>query len=143
MKTQICIRRWVVVLYFALLGACGGGGGNVDGPPGTIQLLQTSFNTTEGTIVNIRVARSDGNFGIVSVDYATTDGTAVGGSDYTAANGTLTWVGGVSGNQTISIPISDDNSVEIIETFTLTLSNVSRATLGSNSSATVKIIDND
>jgi hypothetical protein len=105
MKTLICIGRWVVVLYIALLGACGGGGGNVDGPPGTIQLLQTSFNTTEGTIVNIRVARSDGNF--------------------------------------ISIPISDDNSVEIIETFTLTLSNVSRATLGSNSSATVKIIDND
>ena len=144
METQICIRRWVIVLYIALLGACGGGGGgNVPALPGTIQLLKTPFNATEGTFVNIHVARSGGNFGVVSVDYATADGSALGGSDYTAANGTLSWVNGLSGNQTISIPITDDNSVELSETFTVTLSNVLNATLGANSLATVNIIDND
>jgi hypothetical protein len=77
------------------------------------------------------------------VDYATADGTGAAGSDYTVANGTLTWSNNVSGNKTISIPITDDNTAEPSESFTVTLSNVSGATLGANSSATVNIIDND
>jgi len=128
------------------LGACGGNGGggsNMPGPPGTLQLQATSFDPVEGTVVNILVARSGGSGGVVSVDYATADGTAVAGSDYTAANGTLTWADGVSGNRTISIPITDDAAVEQSESFTVTLRNVSRATLGANTSATVNIVDND
>jgi hypothetical protein len=39
--------------------------------------------------------------------------------------------------------MTDDNTVENIETLTVTLSNVSGATLGANASATVHIIDND
>jgi hypothetical protein len=125
---------------------CGSGNGNGSGnDPGTLQLISTSYDVTEGTdgIVNIIVNRSGGNDGFVSVDYATTDGNAVAGSDYTAANGTLTWPDGLSGNLTISVAITDDNTVEFSESFTLTLSNVSRATLGLDSSATVNIIDDD
>ncbi|MCP5090335.1 MAG: hypothetical protein GY949_05370, partial [Gammaproteobacteria bacterium] len=81
--------------------------------------------------------------GLVSVDYASTDESAEGGSDYTATNGTLTWADGVSGNQTISIQITDDNSAENAESFTVTLSNIASATLGANTVATVNIIDND
>jgi hypothetical protein len=127
-----------------MLCACGNGDGVITPElPGTLQLAATSYDGTEGTIVNIFVARSGGSDGIVSVDYATADGDAVGGSDYTAASGTLTWPDGLSGNQTISIAITDDNTVEPTESFTVTLSNVSRATLGANSSTTVNIIDND
>jgi hypothetical protein len=108
-----------------------------------LQLAAISYDVTEGAVVNIFVTRSDGDSGVVSVDYATSDGTAAGGSDYNAANGTLTWPDGLSGNQTISIPITDDNVAEPSEFFTVTLSNVSAATLGTNSSATVNIIDND
>jgi predicted esterase len=139
-----------VLITFGLLsivGSGGGGGGNQPGAPGTIQLEATSYDATEGTVVNIRVARSDGNSGVVSVDYAIVDGTAVGGSDYTVVNGafsgTLTYADGHAGNQTISIAITDDNTVELSESFTVTLSNVLVATLGVNSSATVNIIDND
>jgi hypothetical protein len=127
-----------------MLCACGNGDGVITPElPGTLQLAATSYDGTEGTIVNIFVARSGGSDGIVSVDYATADGDAVGGSDYTAASGTLTWPDGLSGNLTISIAITDDVSVELSESFTVTLSNVSVATLGANSSATVNIIDND
>ncbi len=134
----------VLFVSSLLFAACGSGGGGSDGnAPGTIQLAETSFDARERSVINIRVARSGGSSGVASVDFATADGTAVGGSDYTAANGTLTWPDGVSGNQTISIPITDDNSAEFSESFTVTLSNVSGATLGANSSATVDIIDND
>ena len=134
----------VLFVSSLLFVACGSGGGGSDGnAPGTIQLSETSFDARERSVINIRVARSGGSSGVASVDFATADGTAVGGSDYTAANGTLTWPDGVSGNQTISILITDDNSAEFSESFTVTLSNVSGATLGANSSATVDIIDND
>ena len=80
-----------IVVCFTTLSACGGGGGgsggNIPGPPGTLQLAETSYDATEGTVVNIFVNRSGGNSGVVSVDYAAADGTAVGGSDYPAANG--------------------------------------------------------
>ncbi len=134
----------VLFVSSLLFVACGSGGGGSDSnAPGTIQLAETSFDARERSVINIRVARSGGSSGVASVDFATADGTAVGGSDYTAANGTLTWPDGVSGNQTISILITDDNSAEFSESFTVTLSNVSGATLGANSSATVDIIDND
>jgi hypothetical protein len=115
----------------------------VPGGPGTIQLASTSFDVVEGTVVNILVVRSGGSSGVASVDYATTDGTAVGGSDYPATSGTLTYANQISGNQTISIFITDDDTAEGPESFSVTLSNISGATLGVNSSATVNIIDND
>ena len=144
MKTHIDVGRWVIVLYVAFLGACGGGGGGGSpAPPGTIQLLATSHDAAEGSVVNVLVARSGGSAGAASVDFATADETAVAGADYTAASGTLTWADGTSGNQTISIPVTDDDAAEFMETFSVALSNVSVATLGANSSATVSIIDGD
>ncbi|MGI9286665.1 MAG: DUF5666 domain-containing protein, partial [Pseudomonadales bacterium] len=150
MNFQRDTLRWSSVVCMAMLSACGGGGGsnsNNPGPPGTIQIAATSFDGTEGTVVNMTVTRSGGNAGVVSVDYAIADGTAVSGSDYTAVNGslsgTLTYADQMSGNQTIGIAITDDDAAEGPESFTVTLSNVSSATLGANASATVNIIDND
>ena len=133
------MKRILTTLFLLVFTACGGGGGS--NPPGTIQLGGTSFDVTEGAIINIMVTRSGGSSGVASVDYATVNGTAAAGADYPATNGTLTFAAGVLGNQTISIPITDDNTAEVAETFTLTLSNVSGATLGVNSSATVNIVN--
>ena len=138
------MKRLVTTLFLLVLAACGGGssgGGGTSNLPGTIQFGSPSYDVTEGAVVNILVTRSGGNSGAVSVDYATADGTAVAGTDYPAMSGTLTYAAGVSGNPTISIPITDDGSAEIAETFTVTLSNVSGATLGTNSSATVNIVN--
>jgi hypothetical protein len=151
MKSHILKMRYVGLVIAGLLGACGGGGINIsaDGPTfpgslsGTIQLQDTTFDVSEGAAVNIRVARSGGNSGVASVRFATSAGTADEGSDYVAASGTLTWPNQVSGNRTITIPITDDNAAEPLESFTVTLSNVSGAVLGPRSSATVNIVDND
>ena len=58
----------------------------------------------------------------VSVDYATSDGTATAGSDYTATSGTLTFAAGET-SKTVSVPVLDDAHDEGSETMTLTLSN--------------------
>ena len=63
----------------------------------------------------------------VTVAYATSDGTAAAGSDYTARNGTLTFAAGET-TKTISITIQDDDVAEGDgETVNLTLSNPSGA----------------
>ncbi len=58
----------------------------------------------------------------VSVDYATEDGTAKAGADYTAVSGTLTFAPGETA-KTVSVPLLDDAIDEGKETFKLRLSN--------------------
>ena len=60
--------------------------------------------------------------GEVSVDYATKDGTATAGEDYTATSGTLTFAPGETA-KTVSVAILDDAVDEGKETFVLRLSN--------------------
>ena len=59
----------------------------------------------------------------ISVDYATSDGTALAGADYEATAGTVTFAPGQK-KQSVSIPLLSDTRTEADETFTLTLSNV-------------------
>ena len=72
--------------------------------------------------------------GIVTVDYATADGTgskaARAGSDYTETSGTLTF-NSLETERTVSVPIMDDAHEDDGETFTLTLSNPDGAKLRS------------
>ena len=57
------------------------------------------------------------------MDYATSDGTATAGADYTAASGTLSWPAGDLGERTISVPLTNDSQDEANETFRITMSN--------------------
>lgn len=134
-------------LMCALVAGCGGGddddggSGGSSGPPGTLELSATAFQGAEGITLEITVSRSGGSAGAVSVAYATANGTAIAGSDYAATSGTLSWPDGLLGSRTIRIPLTADDDVEPDETFTLSLSNVSRATLGPNAVATVTLVD--
>ena len=62
----------------------------------------------------------------VTVDYATEDGTATAGLDYTATNGTLTFEPGET-KRTFEVPIVDDDDEDSGETFTVRLSNAVNA----------------
>jgi hypothetical protein len=77
----------------------------------------------------------------VTVDYATEDGTAIGGVDYTPTTGTVTIATGQS-SATVSIPIIRDAAVEGRETFGLRLSNATGAAIRDDL-ATVTLIDDD
>jgi hypothetical protein len=79
----------------------------------------------------------------VTVNFATANGTATAGSDYTAASGTLSFAANEL-QKTFDVPITDDTAAESNETVSLTLSNATgTAVLGSPSSATLTIQDND
>ncbi len=75
------------------------------------------------TTLNFTITRSDRN-GAFTVDFATSNGTATSGSDFTATSGTLTFLAGGSATQTVSVSVTGDTSVEPNETFVVTLSNV-------------------
>ena len=77
----------------------------------------------------------------VTVDYATADGTALAGSDYTAASGTLTFAAGDT-SKTIDVLVTDDSLGEGDEDFTVTLSSASNAGM-SDGEATGTITDNE
>ena len=77
----------------------------------------------------------------VSVDWATSDGTATAGTDYTAANGSLRFDTGED-SKTVTVTVMGDDADEPNETLTVTLSNESGATLG-DATATGTITDDD
>ncbi len=94
---------------------------------------------TANTLATLTVTLNSTSTQAATVNYATVDGTAKAGSDYTATSGTLTIAAGQSSG-TISIPILNDNVNEANESFTVQLSNPVNATL-STTSATVTISD--
>ncbi|GAY17518.1 hypothetical protein MSZK_42440 [Mycobacterium sp. shizuoka-1] len=74
----------------------------------------------------------------VTVSYTTANGSATAGQDYTAASGTVTFAPGVT-SQTVNVSVRGDTAVESDETFTVTLSSPSGATLGrATATGTVK-----
>lgn len=123
------------------------GGLYTSAPPvsaGTVQFANSSYSVGEGAgSVRIYVTRTGGSDGAASVAYATANGTAIAGSDYTAASGTLNWANGDSAQKFFDVTILDDASYEGNETFSVNLSGATVASLGSPASATVTITDND
>ena len=93
---------------------------------------------------SVILRRTGGIQGAVSVDYATRDGSAVAGSDYTATSGTLTWAAGDDVERTIDIPIVDETAEEGNEQFSLALSNLTGgATIDGSTEIAVTISAND
>jgi hypothetical protein len=78
----------------------------------------------------------------VTVQYVTTNGTALAGSDYTALAGTLTFAPGQL-RQIVPVAILNDNLPEATEFFTVSLQTPTNAILGTPAEATVFIDPND
>jgi hypothetical protein len=78
--------------------------------------------TTTATFT-VTLSEAPGSGETVTVDYATSDGTATAGTDYVAATGTLTFAEGET-TKTIAVTVNGDTTFETDETFNVTLSNV-------------------
>jgi len=103
-------------------------------PAGAVTAAVFGANTS----VTFSVERSGGLGAPVTVAYATANGTATAGSDYTAASGTLSWDAYDNAPKTITVPVlaaADDG-----ENFTLTISSPVGATIATGANvATVTI----
>jgi hypothetical protein len=110
-----------------------------EGPPSFVVTDVTGAEAS-GTL-SFSVLLTNANSSSVSVDYATADGTALAGSDYVAASGTVA----IPKNQTsgtVQVTVNDDALAEDDETFTLNLSNATGG-LAINDAQGVGTIQND
>jgi large repetitive protein len=77
----------------------------------------------------------------VTVNYATANGTAMAGSDYTAASGKLTFAPGET-RKSILVPVTGDRQIESDESFVVNLSPDRNARIA-RGQATVTILDDE
>ena len=96
--------------------------------PAALAVADAEVDEAEGATLDFVVTLSKRRFSATTVDYATSDGTATAGSDYTATSGTLTFAA-LETTKTVSVPVLDDAHDEGSETMTLTLSNASGAAI--------------
>jgi hypothetical protein len=108
--------------------------------PGQLQFSKAASTVAEnGGTATITINRSGGSNGAVAVHYATSNGTATAGIDYTAEQGTLTFADGQISNS-FTVPILNDPQLDGNETVNLTLTGpTGGATLGSPSTAVLTI----
>ena len=121
---------------------------------GSLQFSAAATSVSETTPdLSVTVTRTGGTVTQATVDYSTSDtagtslcstvnGAASSRCDYLTTLGTLTFAPGET-SKNISIPIINDVFAEGNETFSITLSNASGATLGATETETVTINDND
>ena len=102
------------------------------------QTIVEGNTNPQNVTYTVTLSRSDTR--VITVNYATANGTATAGSDYTSRTGTLTFNSGVT-SQSINIPILNDSINEANETFTLTLTSPTNANLGTRTSVTTTISD--
>ncbi|MGA9997243.1 MAG: HYR domain-containing protein [Pyrinomonadaceae bacterium] len=110
-----------------------------------IQFNSPTYSVNEsGGAATLIITRGGNTSGAASVNYATSDGSAVQKSDYIIKLGTLQFAAGET-SKTLQVPIIDDAYVEGDEQFTVTLSSPtgSNAFIGSNATTSVNIMDND
>ncbi|MFA6169166.1 MAG: Calx-beta domain-containing protein [Candidatus Margulisiibacteriota bacterium] len=112
---------------------------------GALQFSAATYTVAENVAtIAINVTRTGGSGGVVSVQYATSNGTATSGSDYTSASGTLNWASGDSAVKTFNVTIANDPLDEVDETVNLALSGpTGGATLGTPNTSVLTINDDD
>ncbi|NEQ50914.1 MAG: DUF4347 domain-containing protein [Leptolyngbya sp. SIO3F4] len=109
---------------------------------------QFAFSATEYTVdeqtssIQVRVDRLGGTDGVVSVDYATVDGTTTQLEDYIPVIGKLTFGDGQA-SMLITIPIIQDPYAESDETFNIRLSNPTGGATIETGETTITIVDDD
>jgi Ca2+-binding RTX toxin-like protein len=98
----------------------GSGGGGTPPPPAEPTISVSDTSVTEGGTLNYGVTLSAASTQTVTVAYATVDGTATGGTDYTAKSGTLSFAPGTT-SQPVAVVTTQDSTVEPNETLILRL----------------------
>lgn len=111
---------------------------------GTVQFLSSTFNVKEnGGTATVTAIRVGGSSDTIAVNFSTSDGTAVGGTDYVPVSGTLVFTNGEV-SKTITIPITDNLVQDGNRFLGVSLFSPSPAnTLGAPSAATLTIVDDE
>ena len=109
------------------------GGGSVTLSAKTYSVLQNAGS------LKVTVERSAGAVGTALVYYATANGTAAAGTNYTAQSGAVLWQGSDTTPKTFTIPISNATPFSGSKTFAIALAAPENVVLGTQTSAIVTI----
>ncbi len=93
----------------------------------TVSILDARARESAGKL-EFALALNKSVQGAVSVDFSTSDGTAVAGEDYTGTTETVEFGAGQT-RRTVAVPVADDDIVEMDETLKASLSNPTGATI--------------
>jgi hypothetical protein len=112
-------------------------------PSPRVQFSATAYSVRESDgAAQVQVIRTGSDESPASVNFATSDGTAHAGSDYTPTSGTILFGIGER-SKTVTIPILNDNAIEGDETVNLDLSNSVGGRFGSITHAVLTILDDE
>ena len=114
-----------------------------DESPPTVSFTAAPYTHDETGTQTVTVTLSAESGKEVTVNYATSDGIASAGSDYTATSGTLTWAIGETGAKSFDVTILEDTLDEQDETVSLTLSSPGNCTIAGENPTTLTITDDD
>ena len=124
-------------------GSDGGSDGGSGGAPSAelIAPIFVGYEDMGSATITVRLDSTHGSD--IDIDYATSNGSAVAGSDYTATSGTLTITAGLT-EGTFSIPLTPDANTEGTESFVIQLSNPDPASVAfTRSRAVFSLYDNE
>lgn len=108
-----------------------------------LKFSQASYSVFKNAVnATITVSRTGYAGSVVSVNYAATNGTAVGGVNYIPTSGTLVFTNGVT-SQTFNVSIIANTIVQPDLSVLLQLSNPTNGILVSPSAATLNILENN
>jgi hypothetical protein len=111
--------------------------------PAMVQFSSATYSANESAGSAIITVTLDAASSLtITVDYTTSDGTAVAGSDYGAISGTLVFPPGET-SLTFTVAITDEEEVEGDETVNLVLSNAYNGSLGTPDQAVLVIVNDD
>ena len=107
------------------------------------------FSATSSTVaenvgtLSLTVGKTGATLVPATVTYKTTDGTAAGGSDFTAIAATDLTFAANEASKTVTVTVIDDSNDESSEAFSVDLAAKSHAGLGGDASHAVTVTDND
>jgi uncharacterized delta-60 repeat protein len=111
---------------------------------GRLQLSSRAFTVGEASgAPMVLVTRRGGSRGATSVTINTSGGTARSGSDFTPTRTLVRFENGDTSPRLVEVPVREDLTTERPENFTVSLSKVRCAKLGTQRFATVTILDDD
>ena len=110
-----------------------------------ISLSAASYPVDEGQTINVLIQLDTAPVSptVVTIDYGTSDGSAVAGTDYTAVSGVLTFTSSSGTSQQVQIQTLQNNSSFSDSFFNFTLSNPTNATTNPDRTTAIVFINNN
>jgi Calx-beta domain len=136
-----------------LSGATGAGAGSPaattitiygNGTVGRVELSAPTYSVAQkaGTLT-ISIDRTGSSSGWAAVTFATANGTAVAGTDYTSERGAVSWANGDMSPKTFTIPISNAKPFAGTKTLAIAIAGAQGALMGTSNTSAIVTIDGD